>query len=83
MVEIVIVGEPDDAGARALHEVVQARCLPNKVLRRLGPGASLPPQHPAHGKGLVDGKAAAYVCRAMACSAPVTTPDALASLLGV
>jgi uncharacterized protein YyaL (SSP411 family) len=81
MVEIVIVGAPDDPGARALHAAVHARCLPNKVLRRLAPGAPLPPQHPAHGKGLVDGKATAYVCRNMACSAPVTTAEALAGLL--
>jgi uncharacterized protein YyaL (SSP411 family) len=78
-VEIVIVG---DADAGALLAAVQARSLPNKVLRRLAPGASLPTGHPAHGKGLVDGKAAAYVCRAMACSAPVTSAEALAALLG-
>ncbi len=81
MVEIVIVGDAEDPGTRALHAAVQAHCLPNKVLRRLAPGASLPPLHPARGKGLVDGRAAAYVCRAMACSPPVTIPSALAELL--
>jgi uncharacterized protein YyaL (SSP411 family) len=79
--EIVIVGAPAEPGTRALHRAVQDRSLPNKVLRRLVPGASLPPGHPASGKGLVDGKAAAYVCRAMACSAPATSPEALAPLL--
>jgi uncharacterized protein YyaL (SSP411 family) len=83
MVEIVIVGDAGDAGACALHAALQALCLPNKVLRRLASGASLPPAHPAHGKGLVDGKAAAYICRAMACSAPVTTPEALTALLRI
>jgi uncharacterized protein YyaL (SSP411 family) len=81
MVEIVIVGEPENPAARALHAAVQARCLPNKVLRWLAPGASLPPHHPAHGKGLVDGRPAVYVCRAMTCSPPVTSPAALATLL--
>ena len=81
ILEIVIVGKPDDPGARMLHRAVQDRSLPNKVVRPLVPGASLPPGHPASGKGLVDGKAAAYVCRAMACSAPVTSPAGLATLL--
>lgn len=80
-VEIVIVGDADDSGARALHAAVQARSLPNKVLRRLGPQTALPAGHPAFGKGLVAGKAAAYVCRSMACSAPVTAPQELARLL--
>jgi len=81
ILEIVIVGAPADPDGRALHRAVQDRSLPNKVLRRLVPGESLPQGHPAAGKGLVDGKAAAYVCRAMACSAPVTTPAALMALL--
>ncbi|CCH77607.1 hypothetical protein BN12_2040007 [Nostocoides japonicum T1-X7] len=32
---------------------------------------------------LVDGSSAAYVCRGFVCDAPVTTPEALRSLLGV
>jgi uncharacterized protein len=34
------------------------------------------------GKGQVDGKATAYVCHKMTCSAPVTTAAELAPLLG-
>lgn len=81
VIQIVIVGEVADPATRALRASVQDRSLPNKVLRWLAPDATLPTSHPAYGKGLVDGRPAAYVCRAMACSAPVTSPEALASLL--
>ena len=53
------------------------RSLPNKIVRRVSPGQELPPDHPAAGKGLVDGKPALYVCRDMTCRAPVTDPAAL------
>jgi uncharacterized protein YyaL (SSP411 family) len=33
------------------------------------------------GRGLVDGRAAAYVCRGMVCDRPVTTPAELEELL--
>ena len=81
MVEIVIVGPADDPATRALAAAVHDRALPNKVLRLLPPDAALPAGHPAAGKGLVDGRPAAYVCRDMACSAPVTSAATLASLL--
>jgi len=41
------------------------------------PGAELPADHPAHGKGLVGGRAAAYVCEGPVCSLPLTEPQAL------
>ena len=37
--------------------------------------------HPAHGKTSIDGKAAAYVCRAATCSPPVIDEDALIAAL--
>jgi uncharacterized protein YyaL (SSP411 family) len=33
------------------------------------------------GRGLVDGRAAAYVCRGMVCDRPVTEPDEVRRLL--
>jgi uncharacterized protein YyaL (SSP411 family) len=51
--------------------------LPNRVLTLLAPDQALADGHPAAGKGLVDGKPAAYVCAGMVCSAPITDPAAL------
>jgi hypothetical protein len=40
----------------------------------LSPDTPLPANHPAAGKGLVNGQPALYVCRNMACEAPITDP---------
>jgi hypothetical protein len=76
-VEIVIVGDASRAETESLRRAVYARSLPNKIVRRLAPDASLPPGHPAVGKGLVGGKPALYVCRNLSCEAPITKPEAL------
>ncbi len=79
--EVVIVGPRDDAATQALWEAVRRAYVPNRVLRVIDPasGASLPEM--LTGKGLVDGKPTAYVCEHHACSAPMTTPAALAERL--
>src|SRR5262249_51780271 len=76
-VELVIVGDPASPETEALRRAVHARSLPNKIVRRLRPGVSLPAEHPAAGKGLVGGRPALYVCRNMTCEAPVTDAAAL------
>ena len=75
--EFVIVGGYDDPATKALRRAVYTRSLANKIVRRLAPNIALPGGHPAAGKGLVGGKPALYVCRNMACEAPVTDPEAL------
>ncbi|HYD07717.1 MAG TPA: thioredoxin domain-containing protein, partial [Reyranella sp.] len=77
-VELVIVGDPAAPETEALRRAVYARSLPDKIVRRLSPGASLPSHHPAAGKGLVGGRPALYVCRNLSCEAPVTDPAAFA-----
>ena len=76
-VQIVIIGEPADPGIAALRRAVYAVSLPNRVVSTLAPGRQLPTGNPAHGKGLVDGRPAAYVCIGPVCSLPLTEPEKL------
>jgi uncharacterized protein len=75
--ELVIVGDPAQSATEALRRAVYEKSLPNKIVRRLAPDVSLPPSHPAAGKGLAGGKSALYVCRNMTCQPPVTDPAVL------
>jgi len=79
--QIVIVGAPDDPARTALLDVLHRISLPNRVLSLLAPGDALPDGHPAAGKGLVDGKPAAYLCQDMTCSPPIIDPAALRATL--
>jgi uncharacterized protein YyaL (SSP411 family) len=83
-VQIVLIGEPQDAALEALRRAVCAVSLPNRVVLALAPGEALPADHPAAGKGLVEGKPAAYVCDGPVCSLPIVVSqelvDALANL---
>jgi uncharacterized protein YyaL (SSP411 family) len=74
--EVALVG--DDAGVAALARVVRAEHRPRVVLA----GGDAPSVPLLEGREPVDGQAAAYVCERFACRQPVTTPDALAELLG-
>ena len=75
--QIVIVGDAGDASFSALRRAVYGASVPNRVVLALPPGAELPAGHPAYGKGLVDGRAAAYVCVGPVCSLPLTDPEGL------
>jgi uncharacterized protein YyaL (SSP411 family) len=78
MKEIVIVGEPAEAGTRALLEEARSRYLPNSVTVVVSPGSPLMERLPLlQGRTLIDGKATAYVCTRGICKLPVTTTDAL------
>jgi hypothetical protein len=76
-VQIVLVGAPADPGLASLREAVDRVSVPNRILSVLAPDAALPAGHPAFGKGLVGGKAAAYVCEGPVCSLPIETSQAL------
>ncbi len=77
-VQVVLVGRSDDDGYADLLDVVATVCLPDLVLTRLDPAATLAPDHPASGKvAAVPGRAQAYVCVGQVCSLPLSHPSEL------
>jgi uncharacterized protein YyaL (SSP411 family) len=79
--QVVLVGESSAPAFEALRRAVYDVSLPNRVVFSLLPGHSLPSNHPAFGKGFVDGKPAAYVCEGPVCSLPVTDAETLLETL--
>jgi uncharacterized protein YyaL (SSP411 family) len=82
-VDVVLVGPRDDARTKALAATVFSRWIPNRTMAWLDPSS---PAALAACALLASGKPAkdvpvAYVCRGRACSLPVSTAPALASLL--
>ena len=80
--EIAVVGPPGEEPTRDLLRTALAAATPGAVLAT-GDGAD-PERAPVPllvGRGLVDGTAAAYVCRNFACQLPVTDPAALRAAL--
>ncbi len=79
--EIAIIGDLRDSATQALLDTVRRRYLPNTVLalKEATQEESFLPL--LEGRGLVEGKPAAYVCENFACKLPVTEVDALARLL--
>jgi hypothetical protein len=76
--DIVLAGHPsEDEDCRRMLREVHRRFLPNRVLS-CGVDVRLPLHQ---GRGKVDGKAAAYVCRNRACDLPATSQDALVARL--
>lgn len=76
-VQVVVAGAAGDAGFEALRRAAYAISLPNRIVLGLAPEHQLPADHPANGKGLVAGRAAAYVCVGPVCSLPMTDPEKL------
>lgn len=75
-VEIVVVTEPGDEVGRQLAQ--RARRALGAVVLVVTPEEAAASSIPLlAGRGLVDGAAAAYVCRAMVCERPVTDPASL------
>ncbi|MBK8909337.1 MAG: thioredoxin domain-containing protein [Rhodospirillales bacterium] len=77
-VQVVIVGDRDDAQAAALRRAAVRAPTPLKIIMPISSGAEdLPSSHPAKGKGMVDGRATAYVCIGSTCGLPITEPEVL------
>jgi uncharacterized protein len=83
--EIAVVGDPQDAATAQLLEPLRREFLPSAVvaLDRPDDQAAQRAIPLLEGRSLVDGKPAAYVCRAFVCNLPVTTPAALLRELGL
>ncbi|MCP5432919.1 MAG: thioredoxin domain-containing protein [Alphaproteobacteria bacterium] len=71
-VAIVVVGDREEAGTRALLEAAWRAPVPAASLQVLADASALPAGHPAAGKTRVGGMATAYLCRGQTCSAPMT-----------
>ncbi len=79
--QVVVAGRRGDAAADALIRQVLDHSLPNRILTVIDPDTLLPAGHPAAGKGQIDGRPTAYVCRGLTCGPPVTDGDALRAAL--
>jgi uncharacterized protein YyaL (SSP411 family) len=81
--EIALIGARSDSATSQLAEAVYRRYLPNKVVVVADPNdAVLTAKLPLlHGKGLVAGEPAAYVCQNYSCKTPATSSSDLEKLL--
>jgi aryl-alcohol dehydrogenase-like predicted oxidoreductase len=80
-IELAFVGAPNDPGLEALQLAVREVFLPHRVIAS-GDGTGTPSGHPLlAGKGLVEGKAALYICRDFSCQRPITDPQEVTEAL--
>ncbi|WP_019144912.1 thioredoxin domain-containing protein [Aeromicrobium massiliense] len=75
--EVALVGSGDELAA--LQRTALTSASPGAVVVAGEPGLDVPLFAE---RGLLDGRATAYVCRRFVCDRPVTTPQELAALLG-
>jgi uncharacterized protein YyaL (SSP411 family) len=75
--EVAVVGPEGDPARAALERAARAASSPGMVVVVGGPGTGEQDVPLLAGRGLVDGRAAAYVCRGMVCDRPVTDTEAL------
>ncbi|TQV79976.1 thioredoxin domain-containing protein [Denitrobaculum tricleocarpae] len=75
--QLVIVKRPNSNDEEVFIDVLRDLSLPNAVFQVISGDESLPETHPAHGKGLVDGKPAVYLCQNQSCSLPMTDANAV------
>jgi uncharacterized protein YyaL (SSP411 family) len=78
-VEVAVVGEPEDADRARLEHAARRTDSPGAVVVVGAPGTDAVPL--LRDRGLVEGHAAAYVCRGLVCERPVTDVAALEAAL--
>ncbi|HXT67320.1 MAG TPA: aldo/keto reductase, partial [Nitrospiraceae bacterium] len=80
-IELAFVGVPNDPGLEGLQLAVREEFLPYRVIAS-SDGMGTQSGHPLLvGKGLVEGKAALYICRNFSCQRPLTDPREVAESL--
>jgi uncharacterized protein YyaL (SSP411 family) len=79
--EVAIVGDPDSDDTEALLNIVRDGYRPFQVFALGAPEAQPPTVPLLQDRGLVNGRAAAYVCRDFTCQAPTMEPKGLQALL--
>lgn len=79
--QVVIVGARGEPQTRAMLTKISSHSLMSLVLKVISPDSQLPTDHPAAGKGQIDGLVTVYVCHAQICSLPVTDPSELSEVL--
>ena len=76
-IQVVIIGDRDDPAAEELRAAAFETPSPLLAILSLQPDSSLAETHPAFGKGIENGRPAAYVCVGMTCSPPMVEPAEL------
>jgi uncharacterized protein len=80
-VQVVVMGGPEDSALLELRRIALGAAAPELIVFTVAAGTTLADDHPAAGKGLIDGRATAYVCPGRMCLPPTTDPGELAELL--
>ncbi|HET8580239.1 MAG TPA: aldo/keto reductase, partial [Nitrospiraceae bacterium] len=80
-VELALIGSPGEPGYEALRIEVNRHYLPNRILAHHDPNGPATSHPLLIGKGLVNGKAALYLCRNFACQTPITDSAAVPAAL--
>jgi uncharacterized protein YyaL (SSP411 family) len=79
--EVSIVGDAQAADTQALLDACAIGYRPHQIIALGKPGAEPATVPILEGRGLVDGRATAYVCIDFVCQRPVTEPEALKELI--
>ncbi len=79
-IQIVIIANNNDERTPSLLAELNRRCLPDRTITVINPDNSLPTNHPATGKPMIEDKPTLYLCRGQTCSLPVTDPNHLDQL---
>jgi hypothetical protein len=79
--QVIIVGNRSEPEVIDLLNVLKDVSLPSKVVNVLEDTENLPFDHPAKGKGKLEGKPTVYLCTGPTCSPPANTVTDFAALL--